>query len=126
MYYELSPAYGRDYRTAKDAKAAFEAGQDFIGDYQTGFSPINKPQIPIGSTVLLRFDSARKVTSVKVKSHELKPIAPTTAHRKRPSIATMQNWMFDGVARATDGCEVEPDGTCEHGAQSWLIVEGII
>ena len=43
---------------------------------------------------------------------------------KRPSIATMERWVCEGVARATDGCRVEPDGVCEHGAQSWLIVLG--
>jgi hypothetical protein len=46
--------------------------------------------------------------------------------KRAPSIATMERWMDDGVARATDGCRVEPDGTCPHGAQSWLIVLGLI
>lgn len=124
MFYELTPAYGRDYKTAAAAKAAFDAGQDFIGDYQTGFKPINKPQVPIGSTVLLRFCNHAKVTSLKVKSHTLTPITPKAT--KAPSIATMERWMSDGIAHATDGCEVEPDGTCEHGKPSWLIVEGII
>ena len=27
---------------------------------------------------------------------------------------------------ATDGCRVEPDGECQHGAKSWLIVLGYI
>jgi hypothetical protein len=26
-----------------------------------------------------------------------------------------------GVIEATDGCSVEPDGTCEHGYPSWLL-----
>ena len=29
---------------------------------------------------------------------------------KPPSIATMERWANDGVAKATDGCKVEPDG----------------
>ena len=37
-----------------------------------------------------------------------------------PSLATMERWMRDGIARATDGCRVEPDGECQHGARSWL------
>ena len=45
---------------------------------------------------------------------------------KTPSLKTMTRWMMDGVARATDGCRVEPDGTCQHGAKSWLIVLGYI
>jgi hypothetical protein len=40
--------------------------------------------------------------------------------RKQPSEATMSKWLFDGVAKATDGCLVEPDGTCPHGHVSWI------
>jgi hypothetical protein len=52
---------------------------------------------------------------------------PTTTKRtKEPSIATMERWVNDGIARATDGCKVEPDGTCPHGCNSWLIELGVI
>lgn len=43
-----------------------------------------------------------------------------------PSITTMEKWMNTGIAKATDGCKVEPDGTCPHGHQSWLLVKGLI
>lgn len=33
---------------------------------------------------------------------------------------------MDGVAKATDGCRVEPDGECTHGKKSWLLVMGLI
>ena len=46
--------------------------------------------------------------------------------QNEPSIEEMQEWVYDGVAEATDGCTVEPDGTCEHGKESWLIVLGYI
>lgn len=49
---------------------------------------------------------------------------PTT--RKAPSMATLNRWMNDGGAEATDGCWVEPDGRCSHGCESWLIVLGLI
>lgn len=45
---------------------------------------------------------------------------------KEPSIKTMERWVFDGVAKATDGCRVEPDGTCVHGCKSWLMELGYI
>ena len=45
---------------------------------------------------------------------------------KPPSIKTMYKWLYDGVARATDGCRVEPDGTCIHGKRSWLLELGYI
>ena len=44
----------------------------------------------------------------------------------RPSIEEMQDWMYDALAEATDGCEVEPDGVCEHGHPSWLLRLGYI
>ena len=40
---------------------------------------------------------------------------------KAPSLATAERWMDEGIARATDGCPVEPDGHCEHGCPSWLL-----
>ena len=43
-----------------------------------------------------------------------------------PCMATMERWVSNGVARALDGCRVEPDGTCEHGKPSWLISLGFI
>jgi len=46
--------------------------------------------------------------------------------KKVPSLKTMERWMANGAARATDGCKVEPDGTCPHGKQSWLLVLGLI
>lgn len=45
---------------------------------------------------------------------------------KRPSVATMEKWMDRGVAKATDGCRVEPDGRCPHGCESWMLVLGMI
>lgn len=43
-----------------------------------------------------------------------------------PDMATVNEWMMDGVAEAIDGCEVEPDGTCPHGKPSWLLQMGLI
>lgn len=43
-----------------------------------------------------------------------------------PSMATMERWVSDGVAKATDGCRVEPDGNCQHGHESWIRVLGWI
>jgi hypothetical protein len=43
---------------------------------------------------------------------------PTT---DEPDIGTMEMWLADGVAEATDGCSVEPDGVCQHGHPSWIM-----
>ena len=48
------------------------------------------------------------------------------AKTKSPSISTMRKWMNDGIARATDGCKIEPDGICEHGHPSWILAKGLI
>ena len=46
--------------------------------------------------------------------------------KRAPSYETMQKWEEKGYALATDGCKVEVDGTCPHGAVSWIRVKGIV
>ncbi len=41
-FYSLVPAYGRDYKNAKDAKQAFMDGKDFEGDMQLGFKLVGE------------------------------------------------------------------------------------
>ena len=48
------------------------------------------------------------------------------AGQSQPSTEQIEEWLAEGGAEATDGCWVEPDGTCEHGCKSWLIVMGLI
>ena len=44
-----------------------------------------------------------------------------------PDFETLENWMIeDGGCEATDGCWVEPDGTCPHGHPSWFLVLGLV
>ena len=40
---------------------------------------------------------------------------------QRPSARMLIEWENQGYCDATDGCQVEPDGTCEHGYPSWLL-----
>ena len=44
-----------------------------------------------------------------------------TMETERPTIEQLIEWEQEGGCEATDGCWVEPDGTCEHGCNSWLI-----
>lgn len=46
--------------------------------------------------------------------------------KKPPTLKTLEKWTMDGVAKATDGCRVEPDGECTHGHKSWLLVLGMV
>jgi len=43
-----------------------------------------------------------------------------------PDIEELEDWVSECWAEAVDGCPVEPDGTCEHGYPSWLMVLGYI
>lgn len=56
---------------------------------------------------------------MNVKSYPV----PTAA---APDDADIMQWLDDGIALATDDCDVEPDGICEHGHPSWLIRYGMI
>jgi hypothetical protein len=61
------------------------------------------------------------------------PTANPTHPRKevkampRPSLEELQRQVEeDGGCEATDGCWVEPDGTCDHGQPSRLLALGLI
>ena len=59
------PAYGRDYKTAKAAKADWAANLDFIiADHfhQYDGKPVNREQIN-GKPVMIRFCQLRKTTT---------------------------------------------------------------
>jgi hypothetical protein len=46
---------------------------------------------------------------------------------RRPSLEELQRQLEeDGGCEATDGCWVEPDGSCDHGQPSWLLALGLI
>jgi hypothetical protein len=39
-----------------------------------------------------------------------------------PTMEDLKYWTFDGVCETPCGCRVEPDGFCEHGNKSWLLL----
>lgn len=45
---------------------------------------------------------------------------------KAPTIATMEKWNSEGIARTLDGCRTEPDGDCQHGFPSWFKALGMM
>ena len=63
----LTPAYGRDYKSGKEAKAAFDAGVDFriatVGPDDGRY--VTKSELPKGTSVQLRFKRLTGVTVVK-------------------------------------------------------------
>ena len=63
----VTPAYGRDYKSAKAAKADWNADKDFIiNDHFDRYDgkPINKAQADeAGIKVTIRFDRLAKITN---------------------------------------------------------------
>jgi hypothetical protein len=54
-------------------------------------------------------------------------VSERTADWERPSVAQLVEWLSEGGGcEATDGCWVEPDGACEHGEPSWLLLLGLV
>jgi len=43
-----------------------------------------------------------------------------------PEWQTLTKWQNEGIARTPNGCRVEPDGTCQHGYKSWLLIYGLL
>jgi hypothetical protein len=65
-------------------------------------------------------DPAEAVARLDSKGHDARLC------KAPPALATLERWSDNGIAQATDGCRVEPDGTCCHGHKSWLLVLGVI
>jgi hypothetical protein len=69
MYMTLVPAYGRDYKSGKEVKAAWEEGKDFR---IASFGPddgkyVNKNDAPRGATLKIRFKRLQNICVIKVK-----------------------------------------------------------
>ena len=63
MYITVTPAYGRDYKSAKSARADWTAGKDFIIQ-QFGHPDDQKPMASRdvnGEQINIRFDQNRKI-----------------------------------------------------------------
>ena len=74
MILELTPAYGRDYRSAREVLSAWVSGADFLAfDPTVGRDrPINRPQLeelglPTGAIVYcnLRYSQLRRLKVVR-------------------------------------------------------------
>ena len=55
-----------------------------------------------------------------------KDILEERIREPEPSIEQLMRWEAEGGCEATDGCWVEPDGTCPHGCKSWLLELGFL
>jgi len=60
------------------------------------------------------------------KYQEKYPSAVQIKKAKSPSIARLNRLASASIVPAADGCSVEPDGVCEHGQPSLLLLHGYI
>lgn len=66
MYLSAVPAYGRDYKSKAEVKAAWEAGKDFeIQSFNQG-GYVNKDDAPRGATINIRYKRLTQVCPIKV------------------------------------------------------------
>lgn len=63
----IAPAFGRDYKSAKEATEAFNAGKDFMLMSMEGSGYISKRDIPVGTVVSIRYKKLTQQTIVTVK-----------------------------------------------------------
>lgn len=70
----------------------------------------------------------KKVGKLKegVTLKQLQEKYPNTFECDYPSDDQIEEWVYDSVCETPCGCRVEPDGHCEHGNPSWLIILGLI
>ena len=71
------------------------------------------------------FATRHKQNPVRVSA--LDPSTWPEPTEPQPDQETLEEWMYeDGGCEATDSCWVEPDGICQHGHPSWLLVLDLI
>lgn len=76
-----------------------------------------------GTVYLLKAD----VTPERLTAYLARHPGAFVVKGKVPSTACLERMARDSVATAVDGCgHIEPDGTCRHGAPSWLRALGYI
>jgi len=70
MYLTCVPSYGRDYKSQKEVKEAWEAGKDFtINDMSSTDDgrQINKQDASPGMTLNIRYKKLTQICVIKVK-----------------------------------------------------------
>lgn len=79
----------------------------------------------MGLTVWSR-ERGLKTLKVGVTVEKYRELYPSARVVRVPGLKSLENMSFNGIARAVDGCRIEPDGDCQHGFPSWLKVMGVI
>jgi hypothetical protein len=95
---------------------------------------------PKGSQVEIKFfgdkDNGHKICEVHVLGStdmsnttyktSIANLPTTVSGFTKPSNATMEKWVSDGIAKTPTGKKTEPDGYADDGSPSWLLALGYI
>ena len=119
-YLSLLPAYGRDYRSAKDAKESFLSGKDWIDSASGSYCSVS--DFASGVTVNLRYKQLRSVAVVKVPKEKPKlfrvvAIQPITFFHSVPK--AMESLGIDNSRPIT--LDVGESFDCSYSEQSQLV-----
>ena len=104
----------REYQPQHEFVATLLKTEDRVSSYRLRL--VEHPRDPIENRVDPAPDRAVDPEEAPAAEAELQP----------PDLETLQEWVAQGFCEATDGCIVEPDGTCPHGHPSWLLKLGLI
>ena len=96
---------------------------DLLAVLWPAYEILGRPQFPLDGLISLRGTLQTAIDRINTMLLPKWP-EPTT---DEPDMETIEEWMIeDGGCEATDGCWVEPDGTCPHGHPSWFLRLGLI
>ncbi len=100
----------REYDPSWELVTSLLKSQDRISSYRIGV---------IAAEELRENLDSRAGTSQQGEPPVMSAVEP-------PDMEMLRAWESEGFCEATDGCVVEPDGTCPHGHRSWLLELGLI
>lgn len=100
----------REYTPDWEFVTSLLKSQDRISSYRIGVISAEEPRENLGNRVEI--------------TQQGEP--PAMSSIEPPDLETLMAWEAEGGCEATDGCWVEPDGTCPHGHRSWLLELGLI
>jgi len=100
----------REYDPTWEMVTSLLKSQERVSSYRVGVIPSEQ----------------RENLGNRIESDQSEEQATTTRAAQPPDLDTLREWEAEGYCEATDGCRVEPDGTCPHGCRSWLLELGLI
>ena len=107
----------REYDPSGEFVAVFLKPEDRFSSYRLALHP--------AEGVREQLEGRIKADLANQSGHGEQESAGETI-QKPPDLETLMTWSDEGYCEATDGCVVEPDGTCNHGCPSWLLELGLI